>query len=302
MKDVFLGFLAQTLNKPVEEISQLLYKKGEDGSLTDELVDNAAELLKGLDVERVKTLRATADNKKALEDQRKRGYKEAREELEAEIKKAYNLESDKIGLELVREAVATEAKSDLPDDKVKRHPLYLDLEKRLNTEVSKLTEQHKAEREELEQGYARKFTLANVKQRALMELEKLNPVLPENASIAANYKRLYADAFEQFNYEQQEDGSFLVVKGDKRLEDDHGNPVSFEKLVKNTASDFFTFKEQSAKGSAGNKNGSSGSGDSTGSIDIPTDADEAWEKYQNAKTPEERQAIAKAIKETWGES
>lgn len=305
MKDVFLGFLAQTLNKPVEEIAELLYQKGEDGKLSDDLVENASDVLKKLDVDRVKKLRETADNsghKKALEDQYKRGKKEALSDLEKSLMEQYGIESDKTGADLVSEIVAKTAKSDLPEEKVKRHPLYLDLEKRLNTEVSKLTEQHKNEREELEKGYARKFTLANVKQRALMELEKLNPVLPENAQIAANYKRLYADAFEQFNYEQQEDGSLLVIKGDKRLEDDHGNPVDFDKLLKNTASQFFTFKEQSAKGSAGNKNGSSGAGDSTGSIEVPTDADDAWDKYQNAKTPEERQAIAKALKEAWEES
>lgn len=302
MKDTFLGFLAQTLNKPVEEIAELLYQKGDDGSLSDDLVENAADVLKKLDVERVKKLRETADSsghKKALEDQRKRGYKEAREELEKELRETYGIESDKTGADLVADIVAKAAKSDLPDDKVKRHPLFLDLEKRFKTEVSTLKEQHEAERGELEKQYAKKFTLADVKARALSELDKMNPVLHENPAIAAKLKSVFASEFEHFDFERQENGEYLVLKGEKRLEDDHGNPVGFDKLVKETASQYFTFKEQSAKGSAANRNGSGG--DSTGSGKVPKDENDLWEMYNKTTDPTERRAILEAYEKEHGE-
>ena len=292
MKNIFLGFLAQTLNKPAEEIAELLYQKGEDGKLSENLVENAADLLKQWDVERVKTLRSTGgDNKKALEDQRKRGYKEAREELEKELREQYGIESDKQGAGLVAEIVAKASKSDLPEDKIKRHPLYLSLEKRLTDETKTLKEQHEAERGELEKQYAKKFTLTDVKRRALEELEKMNPVLPENATIAANWKRLFADAFNDYEFEQQENGGYLVLKGEKRFEDDHGNPVGFDKLVKETAAQFFQFKEQTPKGSAANKNGNTAG---NGEFKTPATMEEAWEMARNAKTPEEREAILEA--------
>ena len=281
--------MAQTLNKPAEEIAELLYQKGEDGKLSENLVENAADLLKQWDVERVKALRESGgDNKKALDDQRKRGYKEAREELEKELREQYGIESDNKGADLVAEIVARASKSDLPDDKIKRHPLYLSLEKRLTDEVKTLKEQHEAERGEIEKQYAKKFTLSDVKRRALEELDKLNPILPESAQIAANYKRLFADAFNNFDFEAQENGQYLVIKDEKRYEDGHGNPVGFDKLVKETAAQFFQFKEQSAKGSAANKNGSSAG---NGEFKLPTSMEEAWEMAQNAKTPEEREAI-----------
>lgn len=299
MKEIFLGHLATTLNKPVEEIAELLYQKGEDGKPSDDLVENAAELLKTWDVERVKTLRATADNKKALDDQYKRGKKEALSELEDEIRKAYKLESDKMGLDLIREAVATEAKSDLPEEKVKRHPLFLDLEKRLKDEVTSIQTQHKTQLEEVEKGYARKFTLADVKQRAMLELEKMNPVYQEHPEIAANYKRLFANEFDQYDYEKQEDGTYLVLKGEKRLEDEHGNPVGFDRLVKNVAGRFYTFKEQSPKGGAGNKNGSSaGDPPPTG---VPKDENELWAKYSQTSDPAARKALLEAYEKEHGE-
>lgn len=291
MKNIFLGFLAQTLNKPAEEIAELLYQKGEDGKLSDELVENAAELLAGLDAERVKTLRATADNKKALEDQYKRGKKEALTDLEKALRSRYNLESDKTGEDLVSEIVAREAKSDLPDEKVKRHPLYLQLEKARAEEVKAIKEQYEAKQAELESGYRRKFTLSDVKSRALQELEKMNPVLPENPTVATKLKTVFANEFEQFDFEKQENGAYLILNGEKRLEDAHGNPVGFDKLVKDTAAQFFTFKEQGEKGSAGNKNGNEAG---TGSITTPKTMEEAWEMARKAKTPEERAAILEA--------
>lgn len=297
MKDIFLGHLAKTLNKPAEQIAELLYKKGDDGELTDELVDNAADLIAGWDVERVNRLRSTADNKAALESQYKRGKKEAREELEKEIREKYGVNSDKIGLDLIDELVTATAKSDLPEDKVKRHPLYLSLEKRAADEAKALKEQMEAEKGKIEAEYGRKFTLAEIRQRALSNLDKLGPILPESPEIAANYKGLYAQAFEQYDYQRQDDGSYLVLKGEQRLEDGHGNPVTLDQLERQTAAKFFQFKQQDEKGGAGNKNGPAGRNQPG---NVPGDEAELWKAYNNAQTPEDKKAVLEAFEKANG--
>lgn len=297
MKELFLGFLAKTLNKPADEIAKLIYQKGDNDELTDELVENAGELLAGLDAERVTRLRTTADNKQALESQYKRGKKEALEALESALREQYKVDSDKTGADLIADIVAATAKSDLPEEKVKRHPLYLQLEKAKIDEVKALKEQAEAERAKIESEFGRKFTLAEIRQRAISDLDKLNPILPESPEIAANYKSLYAQAFEQYDYQRQEDGTFLVLKGEQRLEDAHGNPVTLDQLQRQTAAKFFQFKQQDAKGGAANKNGTAG-GNQPGNV--PGNEAELWDAYNKAGTKEEKDAIVEAFEKANG--
>jgi hypothetical protein len=61
------------------------------------------------------------------------------------------------------------------------------------------------------------------------------------------------DTLEDIQYDEN-DNIIAIIKNGKRLEDEHGNPVTFTGYNKTRASNYFKFLKQDAKGGAGNKN------------------------------------------------
>jgi len=289
MSKILLDLWAKIENKPAEQIAELLYEKGEDGKLTENLREDALEVMLSWNAERVKKLREGAPNPKALEDKYKQGKKEALEALETSLREKFKVQADKKGLELIEEIIAANAKAPgdgLSEDQIKRHPAYLDLEKRFASKDAEI----EARKTELEKEFARQSTIVKVKQMADSELSKLDVIYPEDQAIAANLRKIYLDQFEQYDFDTLEDGNLLVRKGDKRLEDAHGNPVTLDSLSKQIASSLFMLKKQEPKGSAGNKN------EDTPKPGVYKFRDRADYERQvlEAKTSEERVKIAAA--------
>ena len=158
MKELIIKFLAKSLNKSEEQVAALLYKKAEDGEgLTEDLQDNALDILLGLDADRVAALKGDIDKTKIFDEAHKKATKEQREKLEKAIVKKYGVEQQdgQDFLALVDLAISSAVESAEPgdgkvtDETVKKHPLYLALEKSLQEQVDALTETHNTELEKI---------------------------------------------------------------------------------------------------------------------------------------------------------
>ena len=97
-------------------------------------------------------------------------------------------------------------------------------------------------------------TFSIIQNKALTQLESLNPILPTNATVAANQKNWFVNSLKEYEFDVQDGGNIVVMKDGKAQQDAHGNSVRFEDLVKNIASQNFEFKANNGGGNAGNGN------------------------------------------------
>ena len=93
--------------------------------------------------------------------------------------------------------------------------------------------------------------------------------------------------FDGYDYQQAADGSHVVIKDGKRVEDAHGNLITFENFVRGIGEQFYEFTKQDDRGNAGNagSGGGSGNGSFTGQLKTIEDYNRA---IGAAKTPKER--------------
>ena len=254
-KEVMLNAFSKYFNKTDEELTEMLYEKGEDD--TEVLKDGVVEQLIALDTNRVERLRkeATEGATKKFDDFAKKSKKEVMEKFEAQIKEQYGLESDKTGLELVTELATKFGKTgNLTEDSIKTNPIFIKLESEWKENATKTQEQLKKEFEDFKYGVERNGQLNTIKSVAENEFLRLNPVLSENPVIAKNQTQEFLNRFHKYEYIIN--GNNIMVKdGDGRLEDGHGNPISFDAFVKSEAEKLYDFKVQDPRGSAGNTTG-----------------------------------------------
>lgn len=291
MKEFIIGLLTKTLNKSDQEITDLIYQK--DG---DELVlkDGILDEVLSLDSVRVENIKKNAPvDKKRLENEFKRGQKETMEGLEKGLKEKYSFDSELQGIELIDEILIKKSKaSKLSDDEVKKHPLYLDLEK--NRIAKEEHEKVVKEFADYKNGIDKQTKFIDIKNKAANLLDEMKPIVSENPSVAKTRREDFLAKFEAYDY--QIDGDNIVtLKGDgSRMEDGHGNPLPFNELVKTIAITNYDFPRQ------GDKGGSGGNGEENKSkvfnFTIPKNDDEYLVTMRNAKTLDEKVAIKEAYK------
>jgi len=293
LNDLLFGVLTKTLNKSEEEISALLYTKAED---SDELIlkDDALELVLDADVSRVdKIKKSVKPDPEALKSQYSRGLKEAMENYEKELRETYSSASDAQGLDLVKAIINSETKnkSKLTDDDVKKHPLYLDLEK--NRVTKEKYDSLESEFNDYKSNQARNARLSDIKKDVMTIFDTLNAVQSDNPTVARNRINDFLSKFEQANldYEIQEDGNHVITKDGSRLEDDHGNPLKFKEFVVQNAQLYYDFAKSDAKGNAGNSGGDNGGGSH---IDVPKTKEEYLKYMATESDPAKRVAMNQA--------
>lgn len=298
-KELLFGVLTKTYSLSEQELSDLLYEKS-DGSDELTLKEGAMDILLEKDVQRVKKLQADVKpslDQKEKEAQFSRGKKEALEELENEVKEKFGLqESENKGFDLVAEAIKKETKSKpdkLTDEDVKKHSVYLDLEK--NSVPKSKYEELENTHNEFIKNQEKSEILSKVNETALEQLELLEPIHSKNPIVKANRIKDFLEKLKQWDYQPQPDNNHLIIDGNgNRLEDGHGNPISFNDFIKENASLYFDFQIQTNKGSPGNQNG-----DGSGSSDIkaPTSKEEYSRMVFNEPDPEKRIKIKQLAKE-----
>jgi len=291
MSDVFKDFAVKSLNLTDEQFAEIVYS---DDKTT--VKDTAISELLRLDAERVKGLKAASKDELTLMHDKgyKKGQVETLSKFEQSLKEEFGVvESKSQGSELVKEIINKISKdTKLDDDKVKLHPLYVQLEKKLGSDyVAKADfDRVQGEFDGYKNGVEKEKVLTVVISDALRAFRELNPVLPKDANKALNQETVFLDKLKAFEYEVQADGSHIIKVDGKRLENAQGHPVGFKDFIRQQADKYFEFQVQNARGSSGNENGAnSGSG-----ITIPKTQAEFNIAYTNEPDPKKRVALADA--------
>ena len=227
MEELLLGFVSKALNLDNEQLTELLYQKSEDGKPTKETAGDALEKLLSAHSAHVSKIKGEGGGKDRFNEGHSAGKKEALSQLEERLRKEFKTESKATGVDLVKDVVASVVKSELADDKVKVHPLFLRLEQELSEGKEGIKSEYEAKIKALTDEYGRKERFAEIAQpRILEELAKTGAVLPANPKAAARQQMEFANYFRQFDFEPLQTGEVLIKKPDgTRLETPHGHPV-----------------------------------------------------------------------------
>jgi len=264
------GFLSKTLKMDDEELASLYNEAGELTSLT------AAEQADTARVTKLKEDQAS---------QYKRGQKEVASKMEAQLKDKFGVDSDLTGVELVDFILTTELEKvkGKGDEDITAHPEYLKLKSESDRMLKAKDKEWQKKIEDLELKHARESMFSKVKERAFAELDNLRPILPEDAKKAQKWKEKYIEDFRAYDFTEQ-DGTIVVLKDGKPLQDQHGYNKSFADLVKETAAEMFDFQTADDRTSPGNRQQQS-------NIIAPRNEEEFIQKMREAKTPEEQAKV-----------
>ena len=224
-----------------------------------------------LDTQRVDKLKTSGGKDGTFQDGYAKAKKEVLSDFEKQLKETFETESEKTGLDLITEiltAKTSEAgkKGQLTDDDVKKHPIYQAAEKAFKKQLTEKETEYKTKLTEVESAANKAQTFSSVKDNALAILDGLNPIYAKNPKVATTIKNQFLNELQGFEFERQADGSWLVTKDGKVVEDGHGHSKSFEDIIKETSESYFEFQENNGGQNAGNENKDNGSG---GNVTVP---------------------------------
>ena len=233
--------------------------------------DSVIKELLEIDTERISKIKPQTPKRETFQDGYAKAKKEVLSDFEKQLKETFETESEKTGLDLITEiltAKTSEAgkKGQLTDDDVKKHPIYQAAEKSFKKQLSDKETEYKTKLTEVENAAKKAQTFASVKDNALAILEGLNPIYAKNPKVANTIKNQFLNELQGFEFERQADGSWLVTKDGKIVEDGHGHSKSFEDIIKETSESYFEFQENNGGQNAGNENKDNGSG---GNVTVP---------------------------------
>lgn len=285
---IFTGTKLFNLNE--DEFKKIILD--DDGNIRN----NAGDLI--LDKDKARVDKWKSDRDDAYNKGHQKATKEALTSAETKFKEITGWEGngeegfDDMVKAFLEDQAKKSKKPTLSDDDVKKHPLYLELEKsRIPKEEY---EKIKGEYEDFKKNTSRNQILQGIKSKAWGIVSQKNPILSENQAVAENRRNDFLAKFGGYDYQEQDDGTIIVLKEGKRLEDDHGNPQQFENFVMGLASLNFDFKKQSDKGGAG---GDDDDDTGTSVTEKPTTQDQlnaVLEKY-NDNTDEHRKIRVSAL-------
>lgn len=263
MKTIITGLLSKAYNFDNGKIAEL-FKDGETELSEDQQKEILQKLLEE-DAKRVEAIKKSVDTKPAFQDGFKKAQGEILTKFEKDLKEKFGLESDKMGLELVEELVSKKSEGgqggDLTEDAIKRSKVFQDMESNLKKQITTVKTEYETKINEIQDGYKAEQTFSNVSQKALQIFNGLNPILPQNKTVADNQVKIFVNTLKDFKFDVQDERIVVMDKDGKVLEDGHGNSRSFEDIVKETASGLFEFKANN--GGSGSGNGGQGQGGSS---------------------------------------
>ena len=266
MKTIITGLLSKAYNFDNGKIAEL-FKDGET-ELSEQQQTEILNKILEIDAQRVENIKKSVDKKDAFQDGFKKAKSEVFKDFEKELKEKFGLESDKMGLELVEELVSKKSEGgqggDLTEDAIKRSKVFQDMESNLKKQNTTVKTEYETKINEIQDGYKAEQTFSNVSQKALQIFNGLNPILPQNKTVADNQVKFFVNTLKDFKFDVQDERIVVMDKDGKVLEDGHGNSRSFEDIVKETASGLFEFKANNGGSGSGNggQQGQGGSGSS----------------------------------------
>ncbi|MCB0541907.1 MAG: hypothetical protein KDC70_00230 [Saprospiraceae bacterium] len=299
MKETFLAFLGKTLNINPDRLAEILFKKSDDGTtLTEELNEGVLDTLVRLDVERVAKLKP--DTKPFFDNGYKKAQSEVSEKWEKAIREKFGIADELTGDELLTAAVEKSTKAPkLDDDKVKSHPLFVQLERKAADDLRAAKEEGERALNDYKTGVERQTRLSSVQADARKILLGRKPVLSSDPVKQENQVNFFLQNLAGYDFEQMENG-WLPMHDGKRVENAHGHPVTLEELVKNLSDQYFDFQVQDAKGNAGNGNPPGGNGGGARTASPFKNKAEFEDAYWKETDPAKRSEMAKQFSEASG--
>ena len=262
MKTIITGLLSKAYNFDNGKIAEL-FKDGET-ELSEQQQTEILNKILEIDAQRVENIKKSVDKKDAFQDGFKKAKSEVLTDFEKGLKEKFGIESDKTGLELVEEVVSKKSEGgqsgDITEDVIKRSKVFQDMESNLKKQITTVKNEYETKINEIQDGYKAEQTFSNVSQKALQIFNGLNPILPQNKTVADNQVKFFVNTLKDFKFDVQDERIVVMDKDGKVLEDGHGNSRSFEDIVKETASGLFEFKANN--GGSGSGNGGQGQGGS----------------------------------------
>ena len=262
MKTIITGLLSKAYNFDNGKIAEL-FKDGET-ELSEQQQTEILNKILEIDAQRVENIKKSVDKKDAFQDGFKKAKSEVLTDFEKGLKEKFGVESDKTGLELVEELVSKKSEGgqggDITEDAIKRSKVFQDMESNLKKQITTVKTEYETKINEIQDGYKAEKTFSNVSQKALQIFNGLNPILPQNKTVADNQVKFFVNTLKDFKFDVQDERIVVMDKDGKVLEDGHGNSRSFEDIVKETASGLFEFKANN--GGSGSGNGGQGQGGS----------------------------------------
>ena len=266
MKTIITGLLSKAYNFDNGKIAEL-FKDGET-ELSEQQQTEILNKILEIDAQRVENIKKSVDKKDAFQDGFKKAKSEVLTDFEKGLKEKFGIESDKTGLELVEEVVSKKSEGgqggDVTEDAIKRSKVFQDMESNLKKQITTVKNEYETKINEIQDGYKAEQTFSNVSQKALQIFNGLNPILPQNKTVADNQVKFFVNTLKDFKFDVQDERIVVMDKDGKVLEDGHGNSRSFEDIVKETASGLFEFKANNGGSGSGNggQQGQGGSGSS----------------------------------------
>lgn len=262
MKTIITGLLSKAYNFDNGKIAEL-FKDGET-ELSEQQQTEILNKILEIDAQRVENIKKSVDKKDAFQDGFKKAKSEVLKDFEKGLKEKFGVESDKTGLELIEEVVSKKSEGgqggDVTEDAIKRSKVFQDMESNLKKQITTVKTEYETKINEIQDGYKAEQTFSNVSQKALQIFNGLNPILPQNKTVADNQVKFFVNTLKDFKFDVQDERIVVMDKDGKVIEDGHGNSRSFEDIVKETASGLFEFKANN--GGSGSGNGGQGQGGS----------------------------------------
>lgn len=251
MKEQFNNLVGKILNIPEDKLADLYESDGV------KLKSDAIDQLVQIDADRIKAIKDA--NKEELTRMHDTGYSKGKGEsltkYEELLRSEFAIENKELkGIDLVKEIVSKNAKIEMDEEKIKLHPRYIELERKLTNDYMPKAEYDKVKNEfdEFRTQIDKSKVTNTIKTDALKAFRALKPVLSTDPVKATNQENDFIEKFNKFEYEIQTDGNHIIKIDGKRLENANGYPVTFADFVKSQASNYFDFSKQDKKGNAGN--------------------------------------------------
>lgn len=234
---------------PSEEISAKLYKSGDDGTLTEEISENALGEFKNLFVQKLQGIQGELSSA-----ERDKLHKEVKfatlAQKEESIRKKYGLLDYKGNFDgLVDEVAIRASKANNSDDAVLIHPLYVGLKTQAEEQLSAIKEEYEAKIQATEQKVERQIRFNNILPNIDAALVNAGVSL-ENAKPMA--KKAFLAQFEGLDFEVSQTGTFIKKPDGSLLKDDALNPIKLEAFVAKDAPNWFDIEKQPARQAPGN--------------------------------------------------
>ena len=249
-KELLLGFLTKAYNRTEDEIASLIFNG-------DELKENALQSLIDLDAQKVKRLKE--ENTKMFDNGYKKAQKEVLTDYEKKLKTTFGVEEELIGDDLInkiKETATAQGKGkvkELTDDEIKKHPTFLDYERKWKKEKEEAVTAKENEFVTFRSQIERSEKINKVRARANDIFGVMKPILPADVTKAEKQKILFFKQFDEYDYEISNDKDIFMIKDGKRLENSNGYPILLDDFVKERIQDVYELQKQDAKGGTGNR-------------------------------------------------